>query len=54
LSFHLKVKVVEDLIQSGIEDHTFWPINVKEHFPEAELTLGKSRLLEADSLVEWG
>ena len=49
---HLKVKVAEDLIQSGDEDHTFGPTNIKEHFPEEVLTLGKHRLLEMDSLVE--
>ena len=40
MSFHLKVKVVESLISSGIEDHTFGPINLREHFLEEELTLG--------------
>jgi len=30
--------VVENLISSGIEDHTFWPINLREHFPEEELS----------------
>jgi len=43
LSFHLKVKVVENLISSGVEDHTFGPMNLREHFPEEELTLGKNR-----------
>ena len=52
LSFHLKVKVVENLILSGIEDHTFGPMNLREHFPEEELTLGKNRFLEVASLVE--
>ena len=52
LSFHLKVKVVENLISSGIEDHTFGPMNLREHFPEEELTLGKNRFLEVASLVE--
>ena len=52
LSFHLKVKVVENLISSGIEDHTSGPINLKKHFPEEELTLGKSRFLEVASLEE--
>ena len=52
LSFHLKVKVVENLISSGIEDHTFGAINLREHFPEEELTLGKNRILEVASLVE--
>ena len=46
------VKVVENLISSGIEDHTLGPTNVREHFPEEELTLGKSRLLKVASLVE--
>jgi len=53
LSFYLKVKVVENLISSGIEDHTFGPINLREHFPEEELTVGKNRFLEVASLVEW-
>ena len=52
LSFHLKVKVVESLISSGIEDHIFEPVNLREHFPEEELTLGKNRFLEVTSLVE--
>jgi len=43
--------VVESLISSGIEDHTFGPINLREHFPEEELTLGKNRFLEVASLV---
>jgi len=46
LSFHLKVKVVENLISSGIEDRAFGPVNLREHFPEEELTLGKNRFLE--------
>jgi len=44
--------VVESLISSGIEDHTFGPTNVREHFPEEELTLGKNKLLEVASLAE--
>jgi len=52
LSFHLKVKVVENLISSGIEDHTFGPMNLREHFPEEELTLGKNSFLEVAGLVE--
>jgi len=44
--------VVDSLISSGMEDHTFGPINLREHFPEEELTLGKNRLLEVASLVE--
>ena len=52
LSLHLKVKVVENLISSGIEDHTFEPMYLREHFPEEELTLGKNRFLEVASLVE--
>jgi len=44
--------VVESLISSGIEDHTFEPINLREHFPEEELTLGTNRFLEVTSLVE--
>jgi len=35
-----------------IEDHIFGPINLREHFPEEELTLGKNRFLEVASLVE--
>ena len=38
LSFHLKVKMTEDLIQSNTENHTFGPTNVMEHFPEEELS----------------
>jgi len=45
--------VVENLISSGIEDHTFGSINLSEHFPEKELTLGKNKFLEVASLVEW-
>ena len=41
--------MVENLISSGIEDHTFGPINL---VPEEELTLGKNRFLEVASLVE--
>jgi len=48
----LKVKVVEDLISSGFEDHTFGPINARDHFPEEDLTPGKNRMLEVGSLVE--
>jgi len=44
--------VVESLILSGIEDLTFWAINLREHFPEQQLTLGKNRFLEVASLVE--
>ena len=44
--------MVESLTSSGIEDHTFGPINLREHFPEEELTLGKNRCLEVASLVE--
>jgi len=42
LSFHLKVKKAEDLIQSCIEDDIFGPTNVREYFPEDKLTLGKT------------
>jgi len=49
----LKVKVSEDFIESGIDDHTFDPANVKKHFPEDEFTLGENRLLEVDSLMVW-
>jgi len=52
LSFHLKVKVVENLILSGIEEHAFGPVNLREYFPEEELTRGKNRFLEVASLVE--
>ena len=45
--------MVENLISSGIEDHTFGPMNLREHFPEEELTLGKNRFLEVASLVDW-
>ena len=34
-SFH--GNVVEDLISFGIEDHTFGPTKVREHFPEEKL-----------------
>ena len=44
--------MVENLISSGIEDHTFGPINLREHFPEEELTQGKNKSLEVASLVE--
>ena len=44
--------MVESLISFGIEDHTFGPINLREYFPEEELTLGKNRCLEVASLVE--
>ena len=44
--------MVENLISSGIEDHTFGSINLSEHFPEKELTLGKNKFLEVASLVE--
>jgi len=30
--------VVKNLISSGIEDHTFGPMNLREHFPEEELS----------------
>ena len=43
--------MVENLISSGIEDHTFGLMNL-EQFPEEELTLGKNRFLEVASLVE--
>jgi len=44
--------VVESLISSGIEDHTFGPINLREHFLGEELTPAKNRFLEVASLVE--
>jgi len=47
------VKVAaRDFIPSGIEKYTFWPTNVREYFPEEEVTLSKNRLLEVVSLVE--
>ena len=45
LSFHLKVKVVESLISSVIEDHTFGPINLREHFPEEEINCTMSAFI---------
>jgi len=48
----LKVKVVESLISSGIGDHTFGTINLREYFPKEDLTLGKNRFLEVSSLEE--
>ena len=51
-NFFQKLKVVENSISSGIEDHTFGPMNLRERFPEEELTLGKNRFLEVASLVE--
>lgn len=49
MNFHLKEKVAEDFsMEFGSEDHTFGPINVREHFPEAELNIGKNRLLEVE------
>ena len=42
----------ENLISSGIEDHTFAPMNLRKHFPEEELTLGKNRFLEVANLVD--
>jgi len=47
----LKVKRQKTL-QSGIEEQTFGPTNVMEHFPEEEFTLGKNSSLEVDNLVE--
>jgi len=44
--------VVENLISSGIEDRTFGSMNLRDHFPEEELTPGKNRFLEVASLVE--
>ena len=38
--------MVEDLISSSFEDHTFGLTNVREHYPEEELTLGENRLLD--------
>ena len=35
--------MVEDLILSGVEDHAFGPTNVREHFPEEGLALGRNR-----------
>jgi len=50
--FPIKAKAVENLISSGIGDHKFGPIHLREHFSEEELTLGKNRFLEVASLVE--
>ena len=47
----MQVKVEKDLMQSSTED--FGLQNVREYFPEDELTLGKNRLLEVDSIVDW-
>ena len=44
--------MVESIISSRIEDHSFGPINLREHFPEEELTLGKNRFLDVAGLVE--
>ena len=53
--------MVDDLISCGIEDYTFGPTMVRDHFPGEELTLPKNinrllgkknRLLEVASLVE--
>jgi len=35
VSFHLKIKLAEDLIQYGIENHSFGPADV--HYPEEEM-----------------
>jgi len=32
LSFRFKIKVAEDLMQSGIEEHTFEPKNTRDNF----------------------
>jgi len=39
---------------TGKEDHTFGPTNVRKHFHEEELTLGKNRLLEVGNWVKTG
>ena len=44
--------MVENLISSGIEDHTFGPMDLRERFPKEGLTLGKNRFLEVASLEE--
>ena len=44
--------MVENLISSGIEDHTFGPINLREQCPQEELTLSENRFAEVASLVE--
>jgi len=44
--------VVENLISSGIEDHTFGPINLRVNCPAEELTLGKNKFVEVANLVE--
>ena len=52
VKFPFEDKSGENLTSSGIEDHTFGPMNLRERFPEEELTLGKNRFLEVASLVE--
>jgi len=52
LKFLFEGKSGRRLLQPGIEDHSLGPTNVREHFTEEELTLGKNRLLEVDNLVE--
>jgi len=52
LKFPFEGKTRRRLIQSGIEDHTFDPTNVRKHFPNEELTLGENKLLGVDSPVE--
>jgi len=46
------VKLAEDLIETGIKNHAFGPINLRKYVPEDRLSFGKVRLLEVDSLVE--
>jgi len=41
----LYIKVAEDLMESGVEDHTFEPINVR-------VNSRQKRLLGVDSLVD--
>jgi len=41
--------VDEDLIQSGIGNHTFGPTNVREHFLEEELTRQSASMLPLKS-----
>ena len=42
VSCHLEEEAAQDLVQSGVEDHTFGSTNAREHFPEDELTLDKT------------
>jgi len=52
LKFPFEGKSGGKLVLSGIENHIFGPMNLREHFPDEDLTLGKNRFLEVASLVE--